>query len=678
MPGSGTLEKDWIDANFSYLVSRVGTFPPFEPSDLFYERLGTLENISENNAGCKAALSEIFDHIGLPEVPVYFVTGLQNPGEFRYSWNNDQVIPEAVRISDRYKKIENIRVRGVAVGAVLAHEITHYCIMKKGILRDTTDNERLTDLGIFVLGLGKLYFNGGKPVVDQKQEELGYLTTLNKVYAFMKYQEQAKIPLDAQTVNLSPEAVQLITFWKGKANTEIKECLRRESLSEKEEQKEDLLVTGRVLDTSIRHALLDLKAARSSLTTTAQNQAIINQMHTFWDIHLRDDQVMGEFMTGLQTATFDQDIYLMSQTLGGLQQRLVRFMSDVGAGNLDGKKKIIAELNKSLAGQQDQIQSLRRQISAVTAAQDRCFNKVGAVRTLLSDTQQHIHSCEKILEVIRARHRFLSKNHEAWHQYIDERNLAVIIANLIDSKEQEAYFSDIIQQSAKTDKLLSCPRHQYHATFKNAPKISEYTRIAQSRLDSVLGIERTLDSFLAIQKGITDEYLEEVNLLVSHLHSIQAAHTINKKDLEDVKIRQDRIFKHYHWLNISDSDEKVFSEIVQAIYSSTMETEMAHVIRVLTDIGNAMQSDASRIHDLRESEKIIPVEIHSKEYRKMAEGFQEFHSRIMWWREVQQNYIDKINRGEKNSFYRIKETLSGRIRRLLQEIRNWQKAGSKK
>ena len=678
MPGSGTLDKDWVDANFSYLVSRLGGVSPFEPSDLFYDHLGTLENTSDHNTGCKAALNEIFNHIGLPEVPVYFDAELNVPGAFHYSWNNDQVFPVAVRISGRYKKIDNIRVRGRAVGAVMAHEITHYYLMKKGILRDTTDNERLTDLGIFVLGLGKLYFNGGTLVVDQRQEELGYLTILNKVYGFMKYQEQAKIPLEAQTVNLSPEAVQLISFWKGKVNTEIKECLRRESLSEKEEQKEDLLVTGRVFDTSIRHALLDLKAARSSLTTAAQNQDIINQTHAFWDIHLKDDRVMGEFMTGLQTASFDQDIALRSQTLGGLQQRLVRFMNDVGAGNVDGKKKIIAELNKSLAGQQDQIQSLRHQISAVTAAQDRCFNKVGAVRTVLTDAQQHIHSCEKILEVIRARHRFLSTNREAWHQYIDERNLAVIIANLIDSKQQEAYFSDIIQQSAKTDKLLSCPRHQYHATFKNVPKISEYARIAQSRLDSVLEIERTLDSFLAIQKGITDVYLEEVNLLESHLHSIQAAHTINKKDLDDVKIRQDRIFKHYRWLNISASDEKVFSEIVQAIYSSTLETEMAHFVHVLTDIGKAMQSDANRIHDLRESEKIIPVETHSKEYRKMAEGFQEFHSRIMWWREVQQNYIDKINRGEKNSFYRIKETLSGRIRGLLRENRKWQKAGSKK
>jgi len=156
MPGSGTLDKDWVDANFSYLVSRLGDVSPFEPSDLLYDHLGTLKNTSDHTTGCKAALKEIFDHVGLHEVPVHFDARMKDPGEFRYSWSKDQFCPVAIRISDRYKKIDDTRIRGRAVGAVISHEITHYYLMNKGIQRDTTDNERLTDLGIFVLGLGKL------------------------------------------------------------------------------------------------------------------------------------------------------------------------------------------------------------------------------------------------------------------------------------------------------------------------------------------------------------------------------------------------------------------------------------------------------------------------------------------------------------------------------------------
>jgi hypothetical protein len=247
---------------------------------------------------------------------------------------------------------------------------------------------------------------------------------------------------------------------------------------------------------------------------------------------------------------------------------------------------------------------------------------------------------------------------------MDERNLSVIIANLISTKQEEAYFSVVIRQSAQADTILSCKRHQYVAEFKDSPTISEYARMAQSRLDGVLEIERTLGSFLASQTAITEAYLKEINLLGSHLRSIQEVYAVNKADIIELKSRQDRIFRHHHWLNISPGDEKIFSEIVKETYSPGMETEMAHYVRVLTEIVNAGQSDAHRIMDLRESEKIIPIETHTKEYRKMAEGFQGFHSRIIWWKEVQQKYLDNIDRSEKSLLFRIKETVSGKFMKL--------------
>ena len=164
MPVTRRLDKYWVDHNFSYLVHRLGLVPLFEPSGFFYEDLAAPGDATGPGTVFARAAGAIFRHAGVPEVPVSFTPGMAGAGEFQFIPHPGQpggMVPSCIRISDRYRTIRDPRLRGMAAGAILAHEIAHYCLMEKGILRETTDNERLTDLGLMVLGLGKLYFNGG-------------------------------------------------------------------------------------------------------------------------------------------------------------------------------------------------------------------------------------------------------------------------------------------------------------------------------------------------------------------------------------------------------------------------------------------------------------------------------------------------------------------------------------
>jgi hypothetical protein len=68
-----------------------------------------------------------------------------------------------------------------AVRAILAHEACHYILESAEIREaDRDQNERLTDLCVFVCGLGKLYLEGYRtraaPTEYRRGHRLGYLT----------------------------------------------------------------------------------------------------------------------------------------------------------------------------------------------------------------------------------------------------------------------------------------------------------------------------------------------------------------------------------------------------------------------------------------------------------------------------------------------------------------------
>lgn len=68
-----------------------------------------------------------------------------------------------------------------AVLAILVHEACHYILANSGLREaDNLQNEKLTDLCIFVWGIGKIYLQGYKKEIVQKDyrrgHRLGYLT----------------------------------------------------------------------------------------------------------------------------------------------------------------------------------------------------------------------------------------------------------------------------------------------------------------------------------------------------------------------------------------------------------------------------------------------------------------------------------------------------------------------
>jgi hypothetical protein len=71
--------------------------------------------------------------------------------------------------------------------AILCHELSHYILFANGIrMADRADNERLTDVAMFVLGMGGIFLNGfrSKNVGPYRRgHRMGYLT--DKEYNFL-------------------------------------------------------------------------------------------------------------------------------------------------------------------------------------------------------------------------------------------------------------------------------------------------------------------------------------------------------------------------------------------------------------------------------------------------------------------------------------------------------------
>ncbi len=650
-PREKSLDKYWIDANFSYLVKSVGLSPPFEPSESFYKGLGGLTKTGvRQEIACKNSLSLLFDHLRLPDVPVFFAANLKNCGEFQYSPGttpSHPIVPGVIRISDRYTTIEDLQVRGMAVGAVVSHEISHYYLMSKGIRRETVDNERLTDLVMFVLGLGKLHFNGGNIVIEGREEHLGYLPIKDTVYAFMEYQKHAGIPIPQQTTNLSGEAHQIITFWQGSITRELEEFLRRDSMGQKEEDLEDLRATGTIIDSRIRHALSGIKKVEASVSSALHDQAIIDRTSAFWNISRQDHRVMEEFNARQKAGAFEQEVVRITGYLHGTGQALNRINQEIASGKLMGQDKLMKDLKGACAGQEERIGGLAREISSVQDAHKRCFNQMDAILPILEEMKKKIQECRTLIGDIRTLHRFLLDNPSVWHQYTGE--LAGTIENTITSPQQEQYFRQVEQYVTDTRAFLLTPRKQYPGVLNNSPDITRIAAAARSQLEGVLETGQRLRSLLGSQRAIINEYSEEASLIINHLHSLQAVGIQDRQDIRDLMLRQEVIFANLRGMKVPADDVRVFDEIIKAVCTCSPEAELAHYNRVLLDIGTAIQRDAGRVAHCMESESITPREVHEKEYRRMAEELQASRSRIARWKEMQLKYIGLIEERKQRS-----------------------------
>ncbi len=97
-----------------------------------------------------------------------------------------------------------------AVGAILAHELTHAFLFSNEIwVEDPNENEMFTDLAAVFVGFGKLLLNGLIVVTDEYQSEghvLGYLSPELISYCYDKVNTIRSISEAVAMENLTSEA----------------------------------------------------------------------------------------------------------------------------------------------------------------------------------------------------------------------------------------------------------------------------------------------------------------------------------------------------------------------------------------------------------------------------------------------------------------------------------------
>jgi hypothetical protein len=99
---------------------------------------------------------------------------------------------------------------------------------------------------------------------------------------------------------------------------------------------------------------------------------------------------------------------------------------------------------------------------------------------------------------------------------------------------------------------------------------------------------------------------------------------------------------------------------------------------MLAELTAAVQQDAQRVKGRSESALILPVEAHGKGLEKAEEDLLNLGARIFRWHEVQQVYLDRIERLQQRSPGRVLKNLGTGIRESLQALAHGQERDPKK
>jgi len=200
------MNEGWIDSKLNELSVRLGIFKP-NPLDFYFEPTGEiyakLESGDEQDLQRVAA--EIAKHLGILRAP-----------SVNYDWGL-KMEPEVAGQIRAATPIYSIRLpffyvgKKYALGAILAHEMTHAFLFSRGILLDDPhENEMLTDLAAVFIGLGKLLINGLISMTNERSKEmstLGYLSPELIAYCYRKVRVYRSIDEHVAMRNLIPEAL---------------------------------------------------------------------------------------------------------------------------------------------------------------------------------------------------------------------------------------------------------------------------------------------------------------------------------------------------------------------------------------------------------------------------------------------------------------------------------------
>ncbi len=200
------MDKAWVDKQINFLVSHLETTQYtfnrifFEPNSDIYEKLESGEDEE-----IQSVINSIAKYL---DVPLKFY--------FKFDWGLKMDPNTAGQIQEKQLsyciKIPFFYAgKKFALGAILAHEVTHAFLFYKNIgYKKVKDNELFTDFSSIFLGLGKLILNGtiNKENIDINQ--LGYLTKDLVAYSYKKYVLFHSINNKVAKHNLNKEALEII------------------------------------------------------------------------------------------------------------------------------------------------------------------------------------------------------------------------------------------------------------------------------------------------------------------------------------------------------------------------------------------------------------------------------------------------------------------------------------
>ena len=203
------MDKEWVDKYLKVLTLQMERvrrikWALFEPTPSFYEKL---ESGDDNDL--EEAATAIGRHMELSVIPsITYEWGLkmkpEAAGQIRYMGS----LRSQIQIPLFYVG------KPLALGAILAHELTHEFLFSKGIMCTSEDElEQLTDLTSIAVGLGKLVLNGTFTEMVPSMGEghtLGYLSPDLKAYAAKQVNQQHAIPNANAMEYLTENALRLL------------------------------------------------------------------------------------------------------------------------------------------------------------------------------------------------------------------------------------------------------------------------------------------------------------------------------------------------------------------------------------------------------------------------------------------------------------------------------------
>lgn len=203
------MDTVWIDSQVSVVCQGLGLvrapkWALFEPTPSFYAGLKT-----GSDKQLAHAAGSICAHLGLAPAPqVSYELGLRMHPEAAGEIRSSNGSASQIRIP------LSVVGKPLALGAVLAHELTHEFIrLRAPSWRVEEQYEQITDITSIALGLGKLVLNGMSGEVNisaPEVEVLGYISPESKVYAYQKVNALHSVSDAIWRRNLTEEAAGML------------------------------------------------------------------------------------------------------------------------------------------------------------------------------------------------------------------------------------------------------------------------------------------------------------------------------------------------------------------------------------------------------------------------------------------------------------------------------------